>query len=113
MQHRKLLLYDWRCSTAWRDNGEMYRTRDFRGSRYKAIFIDTPLDVALVRRVWRDMSDASGEEIRNDLELYLKYARIAFVQMQKDVMPSSDYVLDGTLGVDDLVEEILALLSKC
>lgn len=48
-----------------------------------------------------------------DLELYLKYARIAFGQMQNDVLPSSDYVLDGTLGVDDLVEEILGLLSKC
>jgi hypothetical protein len=33
--------------------------------------------------------------------------------MQKDVLPLSDYVLDGMLGVDDLVEEILGLLSKC
>ena len=52
-------------------------------------------------------------QIHLDLELYLKYARIAFVQMQKDVLPLSDYVLDGMLGVDDLVEEILGLLSKC
>ncbi len=55
-------------------------------------FYQWVLDVALARRILRDMTEASGDEIRNDLELYLKYARIAFVQMQKDVLPSSDYV---------------------
>lgn len=58
----------------------------------------------------RDLENASGEEIRNDLDLYLKYARIAFVQMQKDVLPSSDYVVDGTMSVDDLVGKILEIL---
>jgi Uridine kinase len=75
-----------------------------------AFFIDTPLDVALARRILRDLENASGEEIRNDLDLYLKYARIAFVQMQKDVLPSSDYVVDGTMSVDDLVGKILEIL---
>ena len=54
-----------------------------------AIFIDTPLD------------------IRNDLKKYLKYARLAFVQMQKDILPSSDYVIKGTNCTDIMVEEIL------
>ena len=76
----------------------------------KAIFIDTPLDVALARRILRDMTEASGSEIRNDLELYLKYARIAFVQMQKDVLPSSDYVVDGTMSLDNLVEKIVEII---
>lgn len=76
-----------------------------------AIFIDTPLDVALARRVLRDLANASGDEIRNDLDLYLKYARIAYIQMQKDVLPSSDYVIDGTLGIDDLVGNILEILQ--
>lgn len=77
-----------------------------------AIFIETPLDVALARRILRDLGNASGEEIRNDLELYLKYARIAFLQMEKDVLPSSDYVIDGTLGLDDLVSEIINILAQ-
>ena len=76
----------------------------------KAIFIDTPLDVALARRILRDMADASGDEIRNDLELYLKYARIAFVQMQKDILPSSDYVVDGTMSLNDIVEKIVEII---
>lgn len=57
-----------------------------------AIFIDTPLDIAMARRILRDMNNATGEEIRQDLEMYLKYARVAYVQMLKDVLPSSDYV---------------------
>lgn len=72
-----------------------------------AVFIDTPLDIALARRILRDMRNASGEEIRNDLEGYLKYARIAYVQMQKDILPSSDYVIDGTMSIESIVENII------
>lgn len=54
------------------------------------------------------MSDATADEIRYDLEMYLKYARIAFVQMQKDILPSSDYVIDGTLSIKEIVNEIVA-----
>ena len=73
-----------------------------------AFFIDTPLDIALARRILRDMSDATGDDIRNDLETYLKYARISFIQMQKDILPSSDYIIDGTLTVDEIANEIIA-----
>ncbi len=65
-----------------------------------ALFVDTPLDVALARRVLRDMRDASGDEIRADLEGYLKYARIAYLQMVRDILPASDHVIDGTLSPD-------------
>ena len=71
-----------------------------------AIFVDTPLDIAMARRVLRDMKDASAEEIRTDMEMYLKYARIAYVQMLKDVLPSSDYVIGGTKELEEKVEEI-------
>ncbi len=72
-----------------------------------AFFVDTPLDVALARRILRDMSDATADEIRHDLEVYLKYARAAYLQMQKDILPSSDYVIDGTLSVEEIVNEII------
>jgi len=72
-----------------------------------AFFIDTPLDIALARRILRDMSDATADEIRDDLEMYLKHARIAYIQMQKDILPSSDYVIDGTLSVEEIVNEIV------
>lgn len=75
-----------------------------------AIFVDTPLDIAMARRVLRDMQDASGEEIRGDLNHYLKYARIAYVQMLKDVLPSSDYVIDGSKELEEKVEEIIEII---
>ena len=46
-----------------------------------AIFINTPLDIAMARRILRDMKDATGEEIRQDLKMYIKYARIAYIQI--------------------------------
>lgn len=75
-----------------------------------AIFIDTPLDIALARRILRDMSNASGDDIRNDLLGYLKYARLAFVQMQKDILPSSNYVIDGTMSTESIVENIMNII---
>ena len=76
-----------------------------------AVFIDTPLDVAMARRVLRDMKEATGEEIRQDMEMYLKYARIVYVQMLKDILPSSDYVIDGTKELEEKVQEIIEVIS--
>ena len=77
-----------------------------------AIFIDTPLDIAMARRILRDRKEASGDEIRKDLEAYLKYARIAYVQMLKDILPSSDYVIDGAKELDEKLDEIAKIISK-
>ena len=76
-----------------------------------AFFIDTPLDISLARRILRDMSDAVADDIRRDLEMYLKYARTAYIQMQKDILPSSDYVIDGTLSVDEITNEIITKIN--
>ena len=51
------------------------------------------------------------EEIREYMEIYLKYARVAYVQMLKDVLPSSDYVIDGTKELEEKVEEIIKFRS--
>ena len=77
-----------------------------------AIFIDTPLDIAMVRRVLRDMKSATGKEIRKDMEMYIKYARASYVQMLKDILPSSDYVIDGTKGLEEEVKEIIAIMNQ-
>lgn len=75
-----------------------------------SIFINTPLDIAMARRVLRDMQHASGEEIRQDMQLYLKYARIAYLQMLKDILPSSDYVIDGTKELDEKTDEVIKII---
>ena len=77
-----------------------------------AIFIDTPLDIAMARRVLRDMKDASADDIRSEMEIYLQYARYAYVQMLKDILPASDYVIDGTENLEVIVEKIKSIVTK-
>ena len=98
------------CDYLFLDYPFAYRNEQIRKYIDVAVFIDTPLDVALARRILRDMHNASGEDIRNDLEGYLKYARIAYVQMQKDILPSSDYVIDGTMSIESIVEDIINII---
>lgn len=72
-----------------------------------AIFIDTPLDIAMARRVLRDMKDATANDIREEMKMYIQYERVAYIQMLKDIRPSSDYVIDGMKELEEQVEEIL------
>lgn len=76
-----------------------------------AIFIDTPLDIAMARRVLRDMCNATGDEIREDMSYYLKYARIAYEEMLNTILPNSDYVIDGSMQLDEIVKQIIDILK--
>lgn len=77
-----------------------------------AIFIDTPLDIALARHILRDMGNSTGEEIRKELKGYLKYARMGYEQMLKDILPSSDYIIDGSLDADEIVGELIKIIEN-
>lgn len=65
----------------------------------------------MTRRILRDMGDASGDEIRNNLRGYLDYERMAYVQMLEDILPSSDYVVDGTGSRETVVENIINIIK--
>lgn len=75
-----------------------------------AIFIDTPLDIAMSRRVLRDMKNATGDEIREEMSYYLKYSRIAYEEMLKTILPNSDYIVDGSIGIDEIVKKIMDII---
>lgn len=77
------------------------------------IFIDTPLDIALARKVLRDMKESSAYDIRYEMDVYLKYARIAYVQMLQDILPISDYVIDGTKELKIIINEAVEIILKC
>lgn len=78
----------------------------------RAVFIDTPLDVAMARRVLRDMQDAPADKIRADMEIYLSRARTAYMQMLADVLPSSDNVIDGMLDLEDKIAAFIGILDQ-
>lgn len=89
-----------------------YRHKQIAPYIDKAFFIDTPLDVALARRVLRDLDGASGEEIRAELRGYLDFARPAYLQMLKDVRPSSDHVIDGMKAPEAIAREIAGIVRE-
>lgn len=76
-----------------------------------AIFIDTPLDVAMARRILRNHINTTTEEIKIDLESYLSGAREAYVAMLNTVKPNSDIVIDGLLEKEILVGEIKKIIK--
>ena len=90
-----------------------YRNKMMKDYLDCCIFIDTPLDIAMARRVLRDMKDASADEIRNEMNAYLNSARICYVQFLEDILPDSDYVIDGAKGLEDIINETMKIILKC
>ncbi|MBR1764258.1 MAG: hypothetical protein IJ746_02585 [Ruminococcus sp.] len=74
------------------------------------IFIDTPLDIAMARRVLRDMKEASADDIRKEMDTYLNSARDCYVQMLKDILPDSDHVINGVKELETIVNEALEII---
>lgn len=76
-----------------------------------SVYIDTPLDVALIRRIFRDIPDASGNQIRKYISNYIKYERPLYQLMIDNIMPDSDIVVDGLQSVHDIINEICHILK--
>jgi len=76
-----------------------------------SVFIDTPLDIAMVRRVIRDHSDSSTEIILSDMENYLLRGRSGYVHMLNTIKPNVDLVVDGTLDKVEIINVIRRDLS--
>lgn len=71
------------------------------------IFIDTPLDIAMARRILRDYPNDRLQEVFNDMELYLSRSRNAYMEMLNTIKPNCDVVIDGKLSLIEIVKEIL------
>lgn len=72
-----------------------------------AIFIDTPLDIALARRILRDFTDVSVADIQNDVQNYLHRGRFAYLNALRTTKPSSDLIVDGTYALETIVDKIM------
>ena len=72
------------------------------------VFIDTPLDVAMARRLLRGMAvaEAGAEEavmsIEVELSSYLSGARLLYVEFQDRIKRECDLIVDGCLTLDEL-----------
>ena len=79
-----------------------------------SVFVDTPLDVAMARRILRDMCGKSGtpaeeelRRLREDLDYYIRKARYAYLDTYRH-RDTSDLVLDGWTSLENLRDQILA-----
>jgi len=84
-----------------------------------AVYIDTPLDVAMARRIQRDYfgeNQRSAKEALQEIHAmtaaYLKWAREAYLDLERQVKPQCDLVVDGCLAVDQLAQQILAAVQE-
>jgi uridine kinase len=83
------------------------------------VYIDTPLDVAMARRIQRDYfgshptdAQATLDQIHAMTAAYLEWARQAYLAMDRQVKPRCDLVLDGCLPVDVLAQRIMAEIEE-
>jgi uridine kinase len=72
------------------------------------VCLDTPLDIALGRRLIRD--HPTPLEMVKELEYYLAYSRPLFT-LSSEHKASSDLIVDGSLSLEKLVEQVLEALS--
>ncbi len=89
------------------------------------LFIDTPLDVALARRIIRDFTSRSKESefglayvneisleaIDKELRFYLEKSRSTYKRFSEDHKTISDHILDGLKTPDEIVNEIIKLIK--
>ena len=72
-----------------------------------AVFIDTPLDIAIARRIIRDFKNGSTEDIMLDLDNYILRGRRGYLNMLNTTKPNSDLIVDGTLSKSEITRIIV------
>lgn len=77
------------------------------------VFIDTPLDVAMARRVLRDIeravrwtADEALRHVKGEPSGYEAQVRPIYEHFQERIRAGSDLIVDGTLSIDLIVERI-------
>ncbi len=71
-----------------------------------SIFIDTPLDIALARRILRDYNAETALVIFDEMKQYLEQGRNAYLFGLEDTRKSADFLVDGSLPLDKIIESI-------
>ncbi|WP_404407057.1 hypothetical protein [Jeotgalibacillus malaysiensis] len=88
-----------------------YLQSDIAACIHHSIYLDTPLDIAMARRVLRDQKTRERVSIMNELKHYLTDSRRAYVHMESTVKPDADLILDGTRDPEMLVADVLSYMK--
>ena len=66
-----------------------------------SVFIDTPLDIALARRIIRDYDKTTIVNIFEDISQYLSKGRNAYLFSISSALSNADFVVDGSKPADE------------
>jgi uridine kinase len=70
-----------------------------------SVYIDTPLDIAMARRIIRDYNE--NMDIKKEMEIYLQYGRIGYTDMEKYVKLTCDLIVNGNNKPEKIIEIII------
>ena len=83
------------------------------------IFVETPLDIAMARRILRDVEMAAQstatealEHVKGGLSGYEARARLIYEHFQDRMRAGADLIVDGTLGIDHIVDRICSEIES-
>ena len=75
-----------------------------------AFFVDTPLDLALARRLLRDKPGEADQAA--NLRAYVAHGRAVYQEHARQVRLHCDVVLDGTKPVDELADMAIGAIKQ-
>jgi Uridine kinase len=90
-----------------------YLQKQISGFVSLSVYVDTPLDVAVARRILRDFKNRSVDEIVSDMDWYIKRGRESYVNSVKTSKEYADFIVDGTLTLDDICNLIIEKIQSC
>ncbi|WP_152399165.1 hypothetical protein [Paenibacillus cellulositrophicus] len=88
-----------------------YKHNDTKNLIDLAVFIDTPLDVAMARRVIRDYQGSTMEDIIAEMRNYILHGRRGYIEMLNSIKPNSDIIVDGTLTPAEIISVIIEKIN--
>jgi len=75
-----------------------------------SVYIDTPFDITLARRILREYDEkiiTDITDVLDDMRHYLEYGRNLYLAgYEKVTKGQSDFIVDGSLALDEIVELI-------
>lgn len=77
-----------------------------------SVFIDTPVDICLVRLLQRDYQNQSTQQIQEFLTHYQNDLRYAYIQLEQDLIQSCDLKLNGLRPMDKLIHDLKTTLQS-
>jgi uridine kinase len=71
-----------------------------------SMFIDTPLDIALARRLLRDYKCVSEKNVFDDIEFYLSRGRQTYLSSRERAIDDADVIIDGSEALNVTIDFI-------